>query len=111
MLRIRADDAVDIPDVPGLHGDDVIIVLIVFLRHLHGILAGGADAQLPQFAGRPRVDRVSGLLGAGGRRGDMELVSQTLLLYHVAQDELRHGRAADIAVAHEKYFNHIYKSS
>src|SRR5699024_3525556 len=111
VVRVRTDDPVHIPDIPALHTAQIIVVLIVFLCHLHGVLSFCADAKLPQLPGRPRMDRVADLLPAGGRRSYIEPVSQPLFLYHVPEDELRHGGAADVAVAHEKHSYHILKSS
>ena len=34
------------------------------------------------------------------------MVGKTTLVYHVLENKLRHGAAADIAVADEKYFYH-----
>ena len=73
MLRVTAHKPHHIPQVVAVHGDEIIVGLIVPPGHLPGGLACTADTMLSQFAPDRRIDRVVDFLGACGRRGDFKL--------------------------------------
>ena len=72
VLRVGTDDAQDIADVGVVHADDVIVGVIVGFFHLHGAVAGAGNVVFPEYGHGSMVNRVSDLLGAGGRGGDVE---------------------------------------
>ena len=52
------------------------------------------------------MNRISDFLAAGSCGINVELIGEVVSIDQVLENVLRHGAAADIAVANEKYFNH-----
>ena len=107
MIRVPACDAFDITDVVALCRKDIVVFLVVPAGDLTGGLSGRVDAVLQKLAPCGRVDRIPDLLPAGGCGRDLEQVGNAASGCHVLQDEFGHGGTADVAVANEKYLNHI----
>lgn len=107
VLRVGTDDTQDIADVGVIHADDVIVGVIIGFFHLYGAVAGAGNVVFPEYGHGSMVNRVSDLLGAGGRGGDVETGGAAAGGDHVFQGELGHGGTADAAVANKKYLNHI----
>lgn len=57
------------------------------------------------------VNRITDLLAAGSCGINVELIGEVVSVDQVLENVLRHGAAADVAVADEKYFYHKRKSS
>lgn len=72
VLRVGTDDTQDIADVGVIHADDVIVGVIIGFFHLYGAVAGAGNVVFPEYGHGSMVNRVSDLLGAGGRGGDVE---------------------------------------
>ena len=56
------------------------------------------------------MDRITDLLAAGSCGINVELIGEVVSVDQVLENVLRHGAAADVAVANEKYFNHSFVS-
>ena len=108
-VRVVREDAAEVARVVFVHRQQPVIGVVVARRDLHGGAVTDGDAVRAQLGAGGRVDVVADLLAAGRRRGDVKPLRQSLPLHHVAEDILRHRAAADIAVAHEKYFYHLSK--
>ena len=52
------------------------------------------------------MDRITDLLAAGSCGINVELIDEAVSVDQVLENVLRHGAAADVAVADEKYFYH-----
>ncbi len=63
-----------------------------------------------QFAPGRWVDRVADFLGAGRSRGNLKLIGRPRFFHQILHDKFRHGAAADITVAYEKYIFHKVSS-
>ena len=75
--------------------------MIVPTGKLTGGVAGAGDPVLRQFPPGGGIDRIADLLGTGGGGLDVELRLPPRPLDQVFHDVLRHGAAADVAVADE----------
>lgn len=115
MFRVAAAHAGHIADIGSVHADQVIVLVIIRPGQLHSPLALAADSMLRQLFSDWRINRVThpvpDFLGAGGGRGDGELVGETCLGEQVFHDELGHGASTDVAVADEKHTNHNFQLS
>jgi len=107
-FRVAAADAAYVPEVGAVHADEHVVSVIVVPPKLPRGLALAVDAVLCEFAPGGRVDRVADLLRAGGGGGDGEVAGQAAAGGQILHDEFSHGAAADVAVANEKYFYHIF---
>ncbi len=52
------------------------------------------------------MNRISDFLAAGSCGINVELIGEVVSVDQVLENVLRHGTAADVAVADEKYLNH-----
>ena len=52
------------------------------------------------------MDRITDLLAAGSCGINVELIGEVVSVDQILENVLRHGTAADVAVANEKYLNH-----
>lgn len=56
------------------------------------------------------MNRITDLLAAGSCGINVELIGEVVSVDQVLENVLRHGAAADVAVADEKYSNHSFVS-
>ena len=56
------------------------------------------------------MDRITDLLAAGSCGINVELIGEVVSVDQVLENVLRHGAAADIAVAYKKYVYHSCKT-
>ena len=103
----QAQNPHHIPAVPAIHANDVIILFIIRLCHLHSAVVAAPDPHLLQFPLSSIVDAVSDLLAAGSRGVDVEAGGKAAFVHHIVHDVLGHGAAADVAVADKKHSYHI----
>jgi hypothetical protein len=68
------------------------------------------NPELSEFAPGAVMRRIADLLPAGGCGINVKRVGQAILIDHVLENILGHSAAADIAVANEKYFYHLFIS-
>ncbi len=101
VLRVIADNPVDIPYVHGIHAEDVVVGLVIFAGELDSISVIKRHALLPELGDRAVMDAVPNIIRAGGTGGNVKFIGDPLLLYHVDKNELRHRGTTDIAVADE----------
>ena len=104
-LRVAAQHPAHVADIGAVHADEVVVFAIIGGRKLDGALSRTAYAVLRQLGLGGRVDGIAyavpDFLRAGGGGGDVELGGKAGFFYQVFHDELSHGAAADVAVAHE----------
>src|SRR5699024_5914614 len=103
-IRIAAQYSAHVAQIPAVHSDEEIVARIVVSPQLAGGVALTGDAVGSQFAPGWRIDGVAQLLGAGGGGGNLKFPRQVRPQHQIFHDKLRHGRAADVAMAHEQYF-------
>ena len=106
-VRVAATHTLHVADVPVVHADEQVVVLVVATGELTGRLAVTADAMFGQFTTSRWIDGIADLLGAGGSRSDLELVRAAGLIDQPLHYELCHWTTADIAVANKEYAMHI----
>ena len=53
------------------------------------------------------MNRITDLLAAGSCGINVELIGEVVSVDQILENVLRHGTAADVAVADEKYFYHV----
>ena len=100
-VRVVREDAAEVARVVLVHRQQPVIGVVVARRDLHGGAVADRDAMGAQLGARGRVDVVADLLAARRRRGDLKLRREPLPPHHVSEQILRHGAAADVAVADE----------
>ena len=107
LLRIRRDDVPDPAEVAAVHADDAVEPGIV-LRHDGAGPLGGVEPHsvLGETPLGGRVDGIAVLLVGDCGGLDIERILKAAGLYQRLQDELGHGRPADIAVADKEDARH-----
>jgi len=108
VFGIAANDAHDVADIPSVHADEIVVVVVVRARQLRGVMRENGNALLPAFAHGAVVRRIADFLAAGRGRIDDEQMIDMAALDEVRKDELRHGAAADVAVANKQDSNHLF---
>ena len=78
------------------------------------MFSSAINTMLGKFCLCGRINRIAyaipNFLCAGGSGSNVKLLCKTGLFYEILHDELSHWAATNIAVAHEKYRNHVYTS-
>lgn len=111
LLSILPDNPKHIPYVRLIHPDQIVIFLIVGARHLHRPVPLAVNPVLLQNPPRPPVNAIPDLLRAGRRRCNHKLIRPPLPRNQLLHHKLRHGRAADVAVADKEHaYTHVFFS-
>lgn len=105
-IRIIFQHPVQIADIRGIHADDVVGALVILPCNLLRVMRYERNVLLAQFIDCPVVRRIADLLTAGGEAVDFKIVGKAEGIYFVGEYALSKSRAANIAVANKKYFNH-----
>lgn len=107
-LRIAiSDDPVDIADIPRIHADQIVKLLVLLPSHLAGAVVSTWDADLAQLSLGARMNRIADLLSAGGSGINVKPVRKSRLGHQVFHNVFRHCTTTNIAMANEKYFYHV----
>ena len=109
-IRIIFQHPVQIADIRGIHADDVVGALVILPCNLLCVMRHERNVLLAQFIDCPVVRRIADLLAAGGEAVDFKIVGKAEGIYFVGEYALSKSRAANIAVANKKYFNHCFIS-
>lgn len=100
MIRVAPGDAGHVPHVGAVSGQEQVVSVVVGAGHLHRPVVAKGHAHLLQLAFGRGIDRVADLLPAGG--GGIRHAGDPPRRRPLGKNILRHGTAADVAVAHEK---------
>ena len=82
-LRVGLQNAHGVGQIVRLHGQQIVVPVIVLPPQLPSGLPSGGDAVPRQLPHRRRVHRVADLLPTGGRGGDVKLVRDAAGGHHV----------------------------
>lgn len=107
-LRVSAVDAVQMPQVFVVHGNDPVIVVIIGPGGaLCGMSFAGNAVRIQLPRGR-RIHRVADFLVCGGRGINFELPLTARRPDQIQHDILCHGAPADVAVADKQDLGHTF---
>ena len=109
-VGVAVKDAFEAPGILLVHVHDMVPFAVLGACDLTCAVTANGNADLPKLVDRAVVRRVADLLAARGSRVDHELVLSPGAARKVLKDELRHRRAAYIAVAYEENARHSYKT-
>ena len=101
MLRIAAREAVEVVHVLGVHADDVIECAVVGGGHECCPSLAERDVMCAQYLACAAMGVTADLVAVECLGLHKDFVGKPCLTHEVFHDELRHGRAADVAVADE----------
>ncbi len=104
-LRIAVQHPHEISDIGLIHADNHVGVFIIIPGDPGSPVGQRRDAGPAQSGQSSPVRAVPDFLGAGGPGINNKILLTAQLIYQVLKNKLRHGAAADIAVAHEKHPN------
>ncbi len=97
---LRPQNPLHIADVGGVHADEEVIVPCVLPPKPHRAVGNHRHSPSPQFRQSPRMDAVANLLFAGGGGGYHDVPSSRRRQKR-RHHGLRHGRTANVPMAHE----------
>ena len=111
-LWVATDDAGQIADIIPIHAKEIVVGGIIRPCNLYRSLSLAGDAVLFQLTPCRGIDGVAdtvpNLFGGCSGRGHREEVGHPSLGGLFAEYELRHGTAADVAVADKQDADHKY---
>src|SRR5699024_3946773 len=83
MLRIPPDNGHHVPQIPGIHADEVVVFPVILRAHAHRPFLGAGNSQLRQlFPGAP-MNRIADFLGAGSGGRNIKIIGGAPSADHV----------------------------
>ena len=107
-LRVAAAQSAYVAEVRAVHADYEVVLVILRASHAVRRVPGAAYAVLGQLPARRRIDRAANLVRMRRRGADKKLLRPPGPLNHILKHKLRHRRPANIAVADEQNFCHLF---
>ena len=105
---VRPEQTAHIRPVGLVHADQIVVAFVVLPPGQHRDLAGCGDAGPGQFFPGAPMGRTADGVPVQRGTGGFHLVRKAPAPDHVAKNKLRHGGAADVAVAQKQDSYHLF---